>query len=165
MRFRLKAAFEETNSSDGTELGIVVARENATENAPAFFPPCPMDFKYFDSVVRSDDEAKYMAKWRKTDKKREMEEANAVQGVPAFYNFVQGFFHVGCVTNCEKAEIIAVIVSGGQRPFGRSERATVNGPSLRPSRGNYGRYFDERRRPLSGLYNFARKRLKGEIRN
>ena len=85
MRFRLKAAFEETNSSDGTEHGIVVARENATENAAAFFPPCPMDFKYFDSVVRSDDEAKYMAKWRKTDKKREMGEANAVQGDPACF--------------------------------------------------------------------------------
>ena len=83
MRPRSKAAFEETNSSDGTELGIV-ARENATENAAAFFPPCPMDFKYFDSVVRSDDEAKYMAKWRRTDKKRSMEDTNAMQGVPAF---------------------------------------------------------------------------------
>ena len=83
MRPRSKAAFEETNSSDGTELGIV-ARETATENAAAFFPPCPMDFKYFDSVVRSDDEAKYMATWRRTDKKRSMEDTNAVQGVPAF---------------------------------------------------------------------------------
>jgi hypothetical protein len=28
-----------------------------------------MDFEYFDSVVRSEDEAKFMQEWRRTRKK------------------------------------------------------------------------------------------------
>ena len=83
-RLRSKAAFEETNSSDGTELGIA-AREIAAEHAAALLPPCPMDFQYFDSVVRSDDEAKYMAKWRKAERKRGMEDANEVRCVVACF--------------------------------------------------------------------------------
>ena len=93
MRFLSKAAFEETNSSDGSEIGIA-ARENTTESAVAFFPPCPMDFNYFDSVVRSDEEAKYMAKWRKTDRKRSTEEANAVQDLSAFSQLCSSFLNM-----------------------------------------------------------------------
>ena len=77
-------AYEETNSSDGTELGIA-AREIAAEHVAALLPPCPMDFQYFDSVVRSDDEAKYMAKWRKAERKRGMEDANEVRCVVACF--------------------------------------------------------------------------------
>ena len=82
-RFRSKAAFEESNSSDGTELGIA-AREIAAEHAAALLQPCPMDFQYFDSVVRSGDEAKYMAKWRKAERKRGIEDANEGRRGSAF---------------------------------------------------------------------------------
>ena len=99
-RLRSKAAFEETNSSDGTELGIA-AREIAAEHVAALLPPCPMDFQYFDSVVRSDDEAKYMAKWRKAERKRGMEDKNEVRcAVVCFFSMRH----------------ILVNASGGSRP-------------------------------------------------
>ena len=82
-RLRSKAAYEETNSSDGTELGIAT-REIAAEHVAVLLPPCPMDFQYFDSVVRSGDEAKYMAKWRQAERTRGMEESNEVRCGPAF---------------------------------------------------------------------------------